>query len=171
MQFGLIGLTVACWVYSLIAIILVGILDYRPVDLSARVMVVLVGLEYLIVPIVDFAILGAGGADDTGLAVNIFYSSSFTPGSLTAAILLCLGSFIGIEATRILRAISGLIMAALFVYIFFKNDDLTGTAGGSLSWIPAALIPAGGVVGVVLAQRLKSSDPWRFARMGMNLPD
>jgi hypothetical protein len=61
------------WVWSLIAIALVGILGYRQVDLSAKVMVVLVGLEYLIVLIVDFAILGGkGGAEGTGLSVNIF---------------------------------------------------------------------------------------------------
>lgn len=84
MQFGLIGLlggisagvlsqfglTLPWWVYSLIAIVLVGILGYRQVELSAKVMVVLVSLEYLIVLIVDFAILGAGGADGTGLAVK-----------------------------------------------------------------------------------------------------
>ncbi len=372
MQFGLIGLlggvsagvfsqfgiTLDWWVYSLIAIALVGLLGYRQVDLSAKVMVVLVGLEYLIVLIVDFAILGAGGAEGTGLAVNIFDVSALTSGSLTAAVLFCLGSFIGIEATTIygeeardpektipratylsilmigiffvfttwlmiagtgadklletigglpdptahffilaetytnptismiaglllvsslfaalsafhnyiarysyvagrdgllpdafgrthdahqsphigsvvqsigalivlaifagmgldpilnmftwisqigtlgvigmmaitslsviaffrkqgggsplstliLPAIAGLIMAALFVYIFLNYGDLTVT-GGALSWILPALIPAGGVVGFILAQRLKASDPARFARMGMNLPD
>lgn len=372
MQFGLIGLlggvsagvfsqfgiTLDWWVYSLIAIALVGFLGYRQVDLSAKVMVVLVGLEYLIVLIVDFAILGAGGAEGTGLSVNIFDFSALTSGSLTAAVLFCVGSFIGIEATTIygeeardpektipratylsilmigiffvfttwlmiagtgadklletigglpdptahffilaetytnptismiaglllvsslfaalsafhnyiarysyvagrdgllpeafgrthdahqsphigsvvqsigalivlaifaglgldpilnmftwisqigtlgvigmmaitslsviaffqkqgggsplstliLPAIAGLIMAALFVYIFLNYGDLTVT-GGALSWILPALIPAGGVVGFLLAQRLKASDPARFARMGMNLPD
>lgn len=372
MQFGLIGLlggvsagvfsqfgiALPWWVYSLIAIALVGVLGYRQVDLSAKVMVVLVGLEYLIVLIVDFAILGAGGAEGTGLSVNIFDVSALTSGSLTAAVLFCLGSFIGIEATTIygeeardpektipratylsilmigiffvfttwlmiagtgadklletigglpdptahffilaetytnptismiaglllvsslfaalsafhnyiarysyvagrdgllpeafgrthdahqsphigsvvqsigalivlaifaglgldpilnmftwisqigtlgvigmmaitslsviaffrkqgggsplstliLPAIAGLIMAALFVYIFLNYGDLTVT-GGALSWILPALIPAGGVVGFLLAQRLKASDPARFARMGMNLPD
>jgi len=373
MQFGLIGLLggvsagvfsqfgimLPWWVYSLIAIALVGILGYRQVDLSAKVMVVLVGLEYLIVLIVDFAILKSGGAEGTGLAVNIFDFSALTSGSLTAAILFCLGSFIGIEATtiygeeakdpektipratylsilmigiffvfttwlmiagtgadklletigglpdptahffilaetytnptismiaglllvsslfaalsafhnyiarysyvagrdgllpeafgrthdahqsphigsvvqsigalivlaifaglgldpilnmftwisqigtlgvigmmaitslsviaffakqgggsplstKILPAIAGLIMAALFVYIFINYGDLTGTTGGSLSWLLPALIPAGGVIGFLLAQRLKASDPARFAKMGTNLAD
>lgn len=370
MQFGLIGLlggvsagvfsqfgiNLDWWVYSLIAIALVGILGYRQVDLSAKVMVVLVGLEYLIVLIVDFAILGAGGAEGNGLAVNILDFSALSSGSLTAAILFCLGSFIGIEATtiygeeakdpertipratylsilmigvffvfttwlmiagtgadklletlggledptahffilaetytnptvsmiaglllvsslfaalsafhnyiarysyvagrdgllpdafgkthdahqsphigsvtqtvgalivlaifagmgldpvlnmftwisqigtlgvigmmaitslsviaffskqgggsplstKILPAIAGLIMAALFVYIFINYGDLTGTTGGSLSWILPALIPAGGVIGYLLAMRLKSADPERFAKMGQS---
>lgn len=371
MQFGLVGLLggaaaptfaqfgldLPWWIYSLIAIALVGILGYRQVDLSAKVMVVLVGLEYLIVLIVDFAILGAGGAEGTGLSVNILDFSALTSGSLTAAILFCLGSFIGIEATtiygeeakdpektipratylsilmigiffifttwlmiagtgadklletigslpdptlhffglaeqyvghstsvvaqllfisslfaalsafhnyiarysyvagrdgllpeafgrthdahqsphigsvvqtilalivlmifaslgldpilnmftwiaqigtlgvigmmaitslsviaffakqgggsplstKILPAIAGLIMAALFVFIFINYGDLTGTTGGSLSWLLPALIPAGGLIGFLLAQRLKASDPARFAKMGMNL--
>lgn len=373
MQFGLVGLlggisagvfsqfglNLDWWVYSLIAVILVGVLGYRQVDLSAKVMIVLVGLEYLIVLIVDFAILGAGGADGTGLAVNIFDFSALTSGSLTAAVLFCLGSFIGIEATTIygeeakdptrtipratylsilmigiffvfttwlmiagtgaeklvetigalpdptthffilaetytnptismiaglllvsslfaalsafhnyiarysyvagrdgllpaafgkthdahqsphigsvaqsigalivlaifaglgldpilnmftwvsqlgtlgvigmmavtslsviaffqkqgggtvlsgmiLPVVSGLIMAALFVYVFVTYGDLTGTTGGGLSLILPGLIPAGAVVGLFLAQRLKASDPARFACMGQNLPD
>ncbi|TIL63291.1 MAG: APC family permease, partial [Mesorhizobium sp.] len=83
MQFGLIGLlggiasgvfselglVLPWWGWSLIAVVLVAILGYRQVDLSAKVLVVAVALEYLIVLIVDFAILGKGGAN--GLALNI----------------------------------------------------------------------------------------------------
>jgi amino acid transporter len=71
-------------------------------------------------------------------------------------------------STKILPAIAGLIMAALFVYIFINYGDLTGTTGGSLSWILPALIPAGGVIGYLLAMRLKSADPERFAKMGQS---
>ena len=369
MQFGLVGLLggiaasvfapmgidLAWWVWSLIAIALVGFLGYRQVDLSAKVLIVLVALEYLVVFVVDFAIIGAGGAE--GLAVNIFDLSAFSSGSLTAALLFCLGSFIGIEATTIygeeardpaktipratylavlliglffvfttwlmiagtgaanlvptlggledptayffilseqyaganvamiagillvsslfaalsafhnyiarysyvagregllpavfgrthdahqsphigsvvqtigalivlaifaglgldpilhmftwisqigtlgvlgmmavtslsviayfrrsaaevsplssliLPAISGVIMAALFVYIYLNFGDLTGTTGGALGWILPALIPAGAIIGWLMAARLKSADPAAFARMGEN---
>ncbi|MFZ1662250.1 MAG: amino acid permease, partial [Paracoccaceae bacterium] len=64
--FGGFGINLPWWCWSLIALTLVGILGYRQVDLSAKVMVVLVTLEYLIVLIVDFAILGKGGAVDAG---------------------------------------------------------------------------------------------------------
>lgn len=97
--FGSFGLVLPWYVWSLIAILLVGILGYRQVDLSAKVMIVLVLLEYLIVLLVDFAILGKGGA--AGLALNIFDPVAFNSGSLTAAVLFCLGSFIGFEATTI----------------------------------------------------------------------
>lgn len=353
--FGELGLTLPWWGWSLLAIILVGILGYRQVDLSAKVLVVAVALEYLIVLIVDFAILGKGG--DHGLALNVFDPAAMFSGSLTAAILFCLGSFIGFEATTIyaeeakdpektipratylsvlmigiffvfttwlmivgigadklvptiqgygdpsalffdlagryvggpvptiagillvsslfaalsafhnyiarysyvagrecllpavfgrthenhqsphigsvvqtagalvvlaifaglkldpilnmftwisqvgtlgvlgmmtvtslavivffrkkqagapalstviLPALSGLIMAALFVYIFLHFGDLTGTTGGALGIILPALIPAAAIVGYVLALRLEKVDPVRFARMGEN---
>lgn len=99
--FGELGLHLPWWGWSLIAILLVGILGYRQVDLSARVLIVVVALEYLVVFIVDFGILFTGGHEGTGLAVNIFDFNALTTGSLTAAILFCFGSFIGIEATTI----------------------------------------------------------------------
>ncbi|MBZ7927190.1 APC family permease (plasmid) [Ensifer adhaerens] len=113
MQFGLIGLLggvaagvfagfgieLPWYLWSLIAVALVGVLGYRQVDLSAKVMIVLVLLEYLIVLLVDFAILGKGGAGT--LSFNFFDTTAMFSGSLTAAILFCLGSFIGFEATTI----------------------------------------------------------------------
>jgi len=369
MQFGLIGLLggvasgvfagfgieLPWYLWSLIAVALVGVLGYRQVDLSAKVMIVLVLLEYLIVLLVDFAILAKGGAGT--LSFNFFDTTAMFSGSLTAAILFCLGSFIGFEATTIyaeeardpektipratylsvlmiglffvfttwlmiagvgadkllptigalpdptafffdlagtyvggpvpaiaglllvsslfaaisafhnyiarysyvagregllpaafgrthdahqsphvgsvvqtvmalvvlaifaglgldpvlnmftwisqvgtlgvlgmmtitslsvivffrkrggdapvlttliLPAVSGLVMAALFVYIFINFGDLTQTAGGSLGVILPALIPVAGIVGFLMASRLKASDPAAYARMGQN---
>ncbi|TIL78627.1 MAG: APC family permease, partial [Mesorhizobium sp.] len=71
-------------------------------------------------------------------------------------------------STVVLPALSGLIMAALFVYIFLHFGDLTGTTGGALGLILPALIPAAAVVGYVLALQLERADPARFARMGEN---
>lgn len=97
--FSEFGLQMPWWVYSLVAVVLVGILGYRQVDLSAKVLVLLVLLEYLIVLLVDFAILGTGGA--SGLSMNLFDMSAITSGSFTVAVLFCLGSFMGFEATTI----------------------------------------------------------------------
>jgi amino acid transporter len=99
---GEFGLHLPWWAWSLISIALVAVLGYRQVDLSAKVLVILVALEYLIVFIVDFAILGSGGATEAGgLSVNLFDLSAISSGSFTAAVLFCLGSFMGFEATTI----------------------------------------------------------------------
>ena len=50
----------------------------------------------------DFAILGAGGAEGSGLAVNIFDVSALTTGSLTAAAVTVL---LLVHGERVLRAI------------------------------------------------------------------
>lgn len=97
--FGGLGVNLPWWAWSLVAVVLVGVLGYRQVDLSAKVLVALVALEYLIVLLVDFAILGSGGAG--GLSMNLFDPSAMFSGSLTAAVLFCLGSFMGFEATTI----------------------------------------------------------------------
>lgn len=113
MQYGLIGLLggvcsgvfagfgleLPWWVFSLIAVILVGVLGYRQVELSAKVLVLLVLLEYIVVLVVDIAILSKGGA--SGLSLNFFDGAAISSGSLAVAVLFCLGSFIGIEATTI----------------------------------------------------------------------
>ncbi len=97
--FGPMGINMPWWVWSLVAIALVGILGYRQVDLSAKVLTVLVLLEYLIVFIVDVAILFAGG--DSGLGIPLFDFSQLGNGSFAAAVLFALGCFIGIEASTI----------------------------------------------------------------------
>lgn len=97
--FGDLGVTLPWWVWSLAAVLLVGVLGYRQVDLSAKVLVVLVVLEYLIVLVVDIAILHAGGAK--GLSVPLLDPGALFSGSLTVTVLFCLGSFMGFEATTI----------------------------------------------------------------------
>ncbi len=97
--FGGMGLNLPWWAWSFIAIALVGILGYRQVDLSAKVLTVLVLCEYIIVFIVDGAILAAGG--DSGLSIPLFDFSQLSSGSFAAAVLFALGCFIGIEASTI----------------------------------------------------------------------
>ncbi len=98
-QFASIGIDWPWWVWSGIAIAVVGFLGYRQVEVSARVLMALVLLEYIIVFIMDFGILSKGGA--SGLGMNIFDMGAISSGSFASAVLFCLGCFIGIEATTI----------------------------------------------------------------------
>lgn len=97
--FGALGITLPWWAWSFIAIAVMGFLGYRQVELSAKVLTALVMLEYIIVFIVDGAVLTKGG--DSGLAIPLFNWTNFTGGSVAAALLFVMGCFIGIEATTI----------------------------------------------------------------------
>ena len=97
--FAGIGLNLPWWAWSYIAIAIVGVLGYRQVDLSAKILMVLVFFEYLIVLIVDVAIFVKGG--DSGLSLAPFSPSQVMSGSPAIGILFCFAAFIGFEATTI----------------------------------------------------------------------
>jgi amino acid transporter len=87
------------YVWSLGAWVIVGIMGYRQIDLSAKVLGLLVILEYLVVLVLDVAIVGNGGVGH-----NSFYSftpTAFMGGSWVIGMLLCFASFMGFEATTI----------------------------------------------------------------------
>lgn len=97
--FAPLGIDLPWWAWSFIAIAAAGILGYRQVDLSAKILMVLVILEYLIVFVIDAAILTKSG--DSGLTLAPFSWSSFMSGSPAIGILFAFASFIGFEATTI----------------------------------------------------------------------
>lgn len=95
----LFGLTLPWWVWTFIAIGLVAVFGYRRVDLSARILTILVVLEYLVVLVLDAAILFTGG--DSGLSSAPFTPAAFMTGAPAIGILFCFAAFIGFEATTI----------------------------------------------------------------------
>ncbi len=97
---GTFGIVLPWWVYSAIALAVVAWLGYRQIDLSAKVITVLVLLEYAIVLVLDLAI-GAQGGPEGGLTLVPFATSNVFGGSLTIALLFVFGAFVGFEATTI----------------------------------------------------------------------
>ncbi|GGE18455.1 amino acid/polyamine/organocation transporter, APC superfamily [Gemmobacter megaterium] len=93
------GLELPWWVWAYAAIVLVGIMGYRQVDLSAKVLMVLVLAEFAIVLLLDAAILTSGGAE--GLSLAPFSWENLTSGTPSIGILFCFAAFIGFEATTI----------------------------------------------------------------------
>jgi amino acid transporter len=94
-----LGIDMAWYVWSGIAIAAVALLGYRQVDLSAKVLALFLIAETLILVIMDVGILF-----DRGLSA--FSLSSFSPsevfaGSAGVAFLFAFNSFIGFEATAI----------------------------------------------------------------------
>jgi len=97
-----LGITLPWWVYAFIAMAIIAVLGYRQVDLSVKVLAILVSLEFLIVLILDAAILLNGGqGGSTPLTLTPCTWASFTSGSVAIALLFNFASFIGFEATTI----------------------------------------------------------------------
>jgi amino acid transporter len=97
--FAGIGLDLPWWVWTFIGIAIVAVLGYRRVDLSAKILTVLVICEYLVVLVIDAAILIKGG--DAGLSMRPFTPTAFMSGAPAIGILFCFAAFIGFEATTI----------------------------------------------------------------------
>ncbi|WP_425930408.1 APC family permease [Pseudomonas sp. NyZ201] len=96
---SLFGWVMPWWSYSLLAMVSIAILGYRKIDLSARVLSVVVIAEYLAILILDFAILKSGG--DSGINLDAFTSKQVFSGTPSIGLLFCFAAFIGFEATTI----------------------------------------------------------------------
>jgi amino acid transporter len=96
---GSFGIVAPWWVWSLIAMAIVGVFGYCKIDLSAKVLAVLVIAEYVAVLVLDVAIIGAGG--DSGNSTVSFTPAAFMSGSPAIGMLLCFAAFMGFEATTI----------------------------------------------------------------------
>lgn len=93
------GINLPWWVWCYVGIALVAVFGYRRVDISAKVLAVLVVLEYVVVLVLDAAIVGQGG--DSGLSAAPFTPAQFFSGSPAIGVLFCFAAFIGFEATTI----------------------------------------------------------------------
>ncbi|WP_205326072.1 APC family permease [Glycomyces sp. YM15] len=96
------GLDVPWWASALAALAIIAVLGYRRVDLSVKVLGILVALEFLVVLVLDAAIAIKGGEGGGGsFTLEPFTPAALTSGSLGIALLFGAASFIGFEATTI----------------------------------------------------------------------
>ncbi len=97
------GVSVPWWVMSYLAMATIAVLGYRQIDLSLKVLGVLVGCEFLIVILFDLMVLIKGGHGATGasLETSSFTLSSLTSGAPAIGLLFAAASFVGFEATTI----------------------------------------------------------------------
>lgn len=96
------GLTIDWWVYALLGIALVAVLGYRQIDLSVKMLSVLVAAEFLVVLMLAAVIAWRGGTfAGTALSGAPLTPRALTSGSLPIALLFCFASFVGFEATAI----------------------------------------------------------------------
>ncbi|WP_308492146.1 APC family permease [Microbacterium terrisoli] len=87
------------WLCALVAMAIVGVLGYRNIDLSVRVLGVLMLCEVAIITIMCVGVLAQGGAE--GISLTSFAPATFFSGSPGIAVMFAIASFMGFEATAI----------------------------------------------------------------------
>jgi amino acid transporter len=97
-----LGWNVPWWICALLGVAAVAVLGYRQIDVSVKVLSVLVAAEFLVVLILGAVIVVKGGSFGTsGLSLEPLAPHALVSGSLPIALLFCFASFVGFEATAI----------------------------------------------------------------------
>ena len=89
------------WLFAAVAFAVVTFLGYRNIELSSKVLGVLLSAEIAIVVVLDLVIVARGG--DHGLSTGIINPSAIVSGSLGIGLLFAIISYVGFEATAIYR--------------------------------------------------------------------
>ncbi len=89
-------------VYTLLSIALVGVLGYRRIELSSRVLVVVLLAETGIVLLLGIVVLVTGGAE--GVGFDSFTIGNMLSGSPALGLMFALAGFIGFESTVVYRS-------------------------------------------------------------------
>ena len=95
------GPSMPWWVWSAMALGTVGMLAYRQIDLSSKVLGVLLVAEIAIVVVIDLFVAGGGGGH--GASTAAFHPSNIASGAPGIALIFALAGFLGFEATAVFR--------------------------------------------------------------------
>jgi amino acid transporter len=96
------GVVTPWYVWALVFLAVVAVLGYRDIELSSKVLGVLLVAEALVVVVLDVGILVQGGK--AGLNVEPFGVESVTSGAPGLGIMFALFGFFGFEATAVFRS-------------------------------------------------------------------
>lgn len=89
------------WACALFWVSMVGVLGYRDIELSSKVLGVLLVAETLAVVVIEVAVISRDGAD--GLSLVPLSPSEFATGAPSLGLMFAFFSFIGFEATAVFR--------------------------------------------------------------------
>lgn len=98
---GLLNVTLPWWLYTIGVVAFVGILGYRNVEVSAKVLGVALILEIGIILILDLSVISSVGI--VGMNTAPFEVSTFLSGSPGLGLLFAVFGFIGFESTVVYR--------------------------------------------------------------------
>jgi amino acid transporter len=95
------GPSVPWWLWAFASIAIVAVLGYRRIQLSSRVLGVLLVAEMAIVVILDVVVIAQGGAD--GLSIDSFLPDNIFSGNVGVGLMFAVAGFVGFEATAVFR--------------------------------------------------------------------
>jgi amino acid transporter len=96
------GPSVPWWVWTFVVLAVTGTLGYRHIELSSKVLGVLLVAEVAIVLVMDAGIIVQGGGDE-GLSTAFLQPSEILSGAPGIGLMFAIAGFIGFEATAIFR--------------------------------------------------------------------
>ncbi|MEF2978642.1 APC family permease [Subtercola sp. YIM 133946] len=91
------------YLWSALAMLIVAFLGYRNIDLSAKVLGVLLILEVLVIVVLSLAVLLKGGSTGGGVTADSFTPAVIMSGPVGLGVMLAFGGFTGFESTAIFR--------------------------------------------------------------------
>ncbi|GLZ44557.1 amino acid transporter [Actinomycetospora sp. NBRC 106375] len=95
------GPSLPWFVWTFVVMAIVGVLGYRHIELSSRVLGVLLIAEIAIVVVLDVVVVVASGAQ--GLSTAALQPAQIGSGAVGIAIMFAIASFIGFESTAVFR--------------------------------------------------------------------
>lgn len=137
-----LGVTLPWWLFSLLVIGLVGVLGYRHIDLSSKVLGVLLIAEVGIVAVLVAVVLFSA---PEGLSLAPFEPSNIASGSPGVGLMFAIAAFIGFEATAIFRDEAkdpdktiprATYMAVIGIGVFYT----VASWGLVMAWGPGAIV-------------------------------
>ena len=96
------GPSIPWWVWTFVVLGVTALLGYRHIELSSKVLGVLLVAEIAIVLIMDAGIIGHGGGPE-GFSTAMFQPSQVLSGAPGIGLMFAIAGFIGFEATAIFR--------------------------------------------------------------------
>lgn len=96
-----VGLDLPWWFWAITMVVIVGYLGYRQIELSSKVLGLVLLVEIGIVLLLSVVIVVQGGAD--GLSSESFHPSVVTSGSPSLGLMFAIAGYAGFEATAVYR--------------------------------------------------------------------
>jgi len=96
------GPDLSWWLWTAAVLAITGVLGYRHIELSSKVLGILLVAEVGIVLVLDAAVIGRGGGDE-GLSTALLTPGDVLSGAPGIGLMFAIAGFIGFEATAIFR--------------------------------------------------------------------